>query len=169
EGDVGGDVEVRAERELLVDHGEAAGARVGRAARRPGGAVEGHGAAVGRLYAGEDLHQRALAGAVLPEDGVHLARSRLELDPAQRDGRAERLAEVGQLDARCAHRQQCSLARAHADGVDYSPSHALRSGFTRARPSGVSRLSFVTSVGPVSMRFSTPSPWMCATMFFTAR
>ena len=88
-----------AEGELLVDHGQAAGARVGRASGAPGLAVEGHAPAVGRLDAGEDLHERALAGAVLSEDRMHLARASLELDAAEGDGQAERLAEVAEYDA----------------------------------------------------------------------
>ena len=74
EEEIGGDVEARHEVELLEDRGDAGGlrgARVGEAHRL---AVDPHLAGVGRDDAGEDVHQRRLAGAVLAEQRMNLAR-----------------------------------------------------------------------------------------------
>ena len=49
-----------------------------------GRAVEDDRAAVGCRRAGGNVHQRRLAGAVLPEQGVHLAREHLERDVRER-------------------------------------------------------------------------------------
>ena len=141
EHDVGGDVEVRAEGELLVDHGEAAGSRVGRPTRAPRRAVDFHDASVGRSDAREDAHERALARPVLAEDGVDFAWLRFEIDAGEGVGGTEREADAAERDA------------------GYSASHAARSGDTRALTSGASRLSRVTRADPVSMRRSTGCPW----------
>ena len=45
-----------------------------------GRAVEQDLAGVGPVQPGEDVHQRALAGAVLAEQGVDLARAQVEVD-----------------------------------------------------------------------------------------
>ena len=84
--------EVRRERQLLVDHRDAGAARRERIARRVRGAVEPHLARVGRQRAGENRHQRALAGAVLADERADLAAAHREIDAVERDGRAERLA-----------------------------------------------------------------------------
>ena len=55
-------------------------------------------AAVGLVRAGEDLDERRLAGAVLAEHAVHLARDDVEVDAAKRLHAGERLRDP-------AHRQ----------------------------------------------------------------
>ena len=70
------DVEVLAQGEVL-EHGgdpELRGRRPGRDGHLL--ASEGDGAGVGRVHAGEHLDQRRLAGAVVADDGDHLARRR---------------------------------------------------------------------------------------------
>ena len=64
------------QRQLLVDHGHAARQRIARTARGVRLAVERHRARVGPNGAAEDLHQRALAGPVLADQGANLARAR---------------------------------------------------------------------------------------------
>ena len=56
-----------------------------------------------RLVAGEDLHQRRLARAVLAEQAVDLARRELEAHAVQHAHGAEVLADAGEGDAQ-AHR-----------------------------------------------------------------
>ena len=75
EEDVLGDGQDGDEHEVLVDHADAAGDGVGRAGdpdRRP---VEEDLALVGRGQPVQDVHQGRLAGAVLAEQGVDLARA----------------------------------------------------------------------------------------------
>ena len=74
EHDVGLDRQVGRQRQLLIDHGHAARQGLARAARRVGLARERHRARVGPIRAAEDLHQRALARAVLADQGADLAR-----------------------------------------------------------------------------------------------
>ena len=95
--------------------------------------------ASGREGAAQDLHQRALAGAVLAEQGVDLARAELEVDAVEGDGGAEALA-----DARHA------TGRAAADGRVIGRG-SERSGVSRALISAVPMLSLVARVTPVSM------------------
>ena len=49
---------------------------------------------LGRLVAGQDLHQRRLAGAVFAEQPVDLARRQLEADVVQHLHRAEALDQL---------------------------------------------------------------------------
>jgi len=55
-------------------------------------------ARVGRVHPAQDLHQRALARAVLPRQGVHLARAQLERAVLERLRGAERLRHVLHAD-----------------------------------------------------------------------
>ena len=57
-------------------------------------------ALVGRDLAAGDAHQRRLAGAVLAEQRVHLARPQLERDVLERDDAREALPDAGQLEQR---------------------------------------------------------------------
>jgi hypothetical protein len=59
---------------------------------------------VGLVGAGQDLDQGRLAGAVLPEQAVHLARPHVEVDPAEGP-------DAGELLDDAAHLQQCVRRR----------------------------------------------------------
>ena len=72
--DVLGDVQVGEEQRLLVDRRDAEALRLGGAADGHRLAVEQDLAAVGLVDAGDDLDQRRLAGAVLAEQRMDLAR-----------------------------------------------------------------------------------------------
>ena len=65
-------------------------------------------AAVGRRRARRDVHQRRLAGPVLPEEGMHLAWENVERDVRQRRDRGVVLRDVAQrqrrLDRALVHR-----------------------------------------------------------------
>src|SRR5690606_34511599 len=60
-------------------------------------AADGDPAGVGRVGAGEHLDQRALAGAVLAQQHVHLATAQIEVHAVERDHAGEGLADA--LDA----------------------------------------------------------------------
>ncbi len=80
--DVLGNREVGRERELLIDDRDAMRLGRERAVDLRRLAVEPDlRARIRRIGAGEDLHQRRLAGAVLPHQRVHLARMDGELEP----------------------------------------------------------------------------------------
>ena len=68
-----GDAEVRAEREILIDRLHTGRARVLRASELDRPALERHRAGVRADGAGDDLDQRALAGAVVAEEADDLA------------------------------------------------------------------------------------------------
>ena len=61
-------------------------------------AVDADLAVVGLLHAVEDLHQRRLAGAVLPDEGVDGARADGEVDVVVGDDAREALADARQDD-----------------------------------------------------------------------
>ena len=72
--------QVRRERQLLIDHRDAGLTRVERMARRIRRAVDLHDAGVGLQRARQNPHQRALAGAVLPDERAHFTGSHGEVD-----------------------------------------------------------------------------------------
>ncbi len=77
--------------------------RVARPRERDRLAVEAQLTAVRAEGAREDLEQRRLAGAVLADERVRLARRDVEADAAERAHGAERLAEVAEGDGGDAH------------------------------------------------------------------
>ncbi len=93
-----GDGEVVGEHEVLVHHADPGPDRVGGRAEPDGPAVDADRSLVRLLHAVEDLHQRRLAGAVLPAQGVHLAPADREVDPVVRDDPGVPLRDPGQLD-----------------------------------------------------------------------
>src|SRR5258706_8900328 len=89
-----------AERKLLMDvrnAGAARGERAGGAIERAG---EMHAAGFGRERAGENVHEGALARAVLADDGVDFAAPHFQINAGERDGGAEALVEAGELEER---------------------------------------------------------------------
>ena len=88
------DVEVVAQREILVDDLDPEAAGVLRPVDLDLTALEDDLAAVRRVRSGDALDQRRLAGAVVADERHHLAASHLHVDAAQRLHRAERLGEV---------------------------------------------------------------------------
>ena len=98
EEEVGDDVEVVAEREVLVDGRDPERGRVLGSGDRDLLAVEADRALVGRVDAGDRLHQRRLAGAVVADEAHDLAGADGEVDPVQSLDRAESLADSLQLE-----------------------------------------------------------------------
>ena len=156
EQDVLGDGQVRRQRQLLVDHRHARAARVQRLGRRVRPRRRASSPRVGLQRAREDLHERALAGAVLAEQRVHLARAR----------------PTGRRRPAPAWRRSASsrrASRARGRGRCYSFSHFLKSGLSSACASGVPIVARVISVAPVSIRLSTGRPARWSTIALTAR
>ena len=96
EEDVGDDVEVLAQREVLEHRGDAEIER-----RAGSGSVTGlppkrDRAGAGLVDAGENLHQRRLAGAVVADQRDHFAGVHVELDVGQGRDRAEVLRDAAQ-------------------------------------------------------------------------
>src|SRR3954466_3937264 len=87
-----GDGEVRKRGQLLVDHPDASGLRVGRGSEAPRLPAQGELAVVVRVSAREQLHERALASAVFADDTVNLARAEIEVDAVERQHAAEAFA-----------------------------------------------------------------------------
>ncbi len=107
-----GDAEMREQRQLLVDDGDARG-RGG-----PGGveshrlAVEEEPAAGGRLHAREDAHERRLAGAVLADEDVHPSPLDVEVHVVEGDGAPIHLADTfGAQHRQSRHGCTCSSRR----------------------------------------------------------
>src|SRR5207245_3745709 len=95
-------------------------------------------AAASMQRAGDDAHQRALAGAVLPDQGVHLAGVEHQVHAVQRHSRAEPLREA--RDPEHAH---CSIRYRAIGGV------------TSSCVAAAPRFAPVTSATPVSMSRTT--------------
>ena len=89
-----GDGQLREQQQLLEDRGDAAALGVMRVREANDIAVQADGALVGLVEAGDDLDQRRLAGAVLAEQGMHLAGADIEADPVQRAHAGKRLGDL---------------------------------------------------------------------------
>ena len=110
--DVLDDREVGEERRLLVDHRDPGVASVGRAAQRDLDPVDEQLPAVRRVHAGEDLHERRLAGPVLADEGMSLARVEVDRDVVEGADRAESLRRVLEReDGQRRRRRQPALLR----------------------------------------------------------
>ena len=90
--------EVRNERELLEDDGDAETPRIGRRLQPDRAAVDENLAGVGMLRAAQDAHQRGLAGAVLPEQHVHLAGVDRQRHVVERADSGERLGDPAHVE-----------------------------------------------------------------------
>ena len=93
-----GDGQVRAEREFLEDAADAELLRESHAGSSLLAAVDGDPAAVGAKRAGEDVHQRRLAGAVVADEPDAFAGVDREIDAVERADGAEMLFDAVQPD-----------------------------------------------------------------------
>ena len=95
--------EVARERRILEHRRQPRGPRVGGGAQPYTAAVDLDGARVGPEHAGEDLHQRALARAVVADEGGYLTRVRGEVHVVQYVHGAEALIELANLQDWLSH------------------------------------------------------------------
>ena len=109
-------------RQLLVDDRDQP--RIGAMARRQGGAVHEDLALRRRDEPTEDLHERALAGAVLAAEPVHLAGRQLEVHLLEGDDAAVGLAEA--FDVENPARRLDSIIRSR--GSDHGSSFVVAGG-----------------------------------------
>ena len=156
--DVLGDGQVREQPRLLVDHGDAEGASLGRdRGSGPSAPSRRDGPAVRLMDAGQDLDQRALAGAVLADERVDLAGDEVERDVVERLGRGEALGDPAQLGAwRGCDRPAVSVHRREPAAVspwsapvepraDSMPRPMRASTIVRGAPSSVMTMSIRSS------------------------
>ena len=115
------DVEVVAEREILVDDLDPELRRVLRAVDRDRLAVEEDLAVVHRVDAGDALDQRRLAGAVVADERHHLASAHLEVDVGQRLHGAERLGDTAKLEKGCVAHRGVSHTTERAEAPAWAP------------------------------------------------
>ena len=107
--DVLGDRELRDQRAFLVDDADAEGARRGFVDPAERNAVEDDPPVLGRIDAADQLPERRLAGSVLPEKCVDLARPDVHRNALQGKHARERLAEIFDEEARDgARHERCS-------------------------------------------------------------
>ena len=125
EQDVLGDGLRRDQREVLVDHPEPGRDRVARRAEFDGRPVEEDLAGVRPVEPRQDVHQRALAGPVLAQQGVDLARAQVEINLVVGDDAGERLDDAARLERR---------ARARVTSPEAAPRE--RGWGPRATPAG---------------------------------
>ena len=98
EEDILGDRQVRRDAQLLMHHADAGRQRVAGGAEATGAPSQAHDPAIVGVHAGDDLHQRALAGAVLADETMDLAGGQREVDAVQRQHAAEGLADALELE-----------------------------------------------------------------------
>ncbi len=110
EDDVLGHGEDGDQHEVLVDHPDAAGDRVGRARDADHLAVDEHFPLVGLDQPVEDVHERALAGAVLAEEGMDLAGPDIEVDVVVGEHARELLRDPAHAERRGHPRQRARAA-----------------------------------------------------------
>ena len=100
EEDVARHVLLLGERQVLVDHLDAELAPRAGIELQDVAAVEGDRAGIGAVDAGDGLHQRRLAGAVVADQADHLAGRDGEVDAVQHVDRAKALADAGEREQR---------------------------------------------------------------------
>ena len=100
EEDVLGDAEFRRDAELLMDHADPGRQRVARRAEMHVLSVDAHAPCVGAVDAGDDLHHRALARAVLAGQTMDLTGEQREVDLAKRLDAAKRLRDALEFEQR---------------------------------------------------------------------
>ncbi|MNL33950.1 hypothetical protein D3C87_1558880 [compost metagenome] len=83
---------------MLVHHAHAGRQRRARVARRQRRAIHLDGAGIGNVMAEQDIDQRALASAVLAEQGEHLAALEIERNVVVGGQRAEPLGDMGKTE-----------------------------------------------------------------------
>ncbi len=111
-----GDRQIGEERRVLMDGDHAQPSRLDRREAVDGLAVDDDGAAVGRGRAGEDPHQRGLAGAVFADERVDLARAHVERGVGQRADACVGFGEVRRDEHRYCNREaRCASRRGSAD------------------------------------------------------
>ena len=98
EKEVGDDVEVVAECEILIDGGDAEGGCVRRSPDPHLPTVEDDGAAVRPVGSGDDLDERRLAGAVVADETDDLPGVGLEVDIGEGLHRPEALRDAPHLE-----------------------------------------------------------------------
>ena len=79
---------------MLMHHGDAAGERVGRPRGAIGFAAKAHLAVIRHMHAENHIAESGLAGAVLAENAVHLARHNIERSFGHRHECAEPLGDA---------------------------------------------------------------------------
>ena len=99
EKDVFLNAEIRGEVQLLIDHGDPGAAGLERITRVERDAIEFDGSGVGGMGPAEHLHEGALAGPVLADQGVDVAGLKRQVHAPQCLGGTEGLADVGQSKA----------------------------------------------------------------------
>ncbi len=123
EEEVGHDVEVVAQGEVLEDGGDAEGLGLGRAAGPDGLAVEGDVAVVGRVDPRDHLDERGLAGAVVADQGDDLARPDVHVDVREGLDGTEALGDAGQGEDNLPGRRTVCSCGGHQEMP--AASHAL--------------------------------------------
>ena len=83
-----------------MHHADAGGQRIAGGAEMDFLPVDAHGSGIGRMDAGDDLHHRAFAGAILAGETMNLAGVQREVDIPKRLDAAKRLRNVSQFKQR---------------------------------------------------------------------
>ena len=106
---------------MLVNHADAETLRVGRTAYRNRLPAHRHRAAVGRVNAGNDVHEGRFTGAVLAEKGVDFPGLKIEIHAAQSGEFAECLEDARQ----CKDRRGIGAIRATAGSLPHMARHRV--------------------------------------------
>src|SRR5580658_978107 len=129
------DVEISAQRKVLIDHFDAAVAALVRALEVHRRAVDENVSGVALVGAGEDLHQSRLARRIVADQSQHFARRQAQMDVDQRLHRTEALANSAHLHDRCRHARRSTTAPGGASAALAPPNHLPRMLFWRSQMS----------------------------------
>ena len=120
--------ELRDQVVLLVDDADPRLQRVARGPKTNGRPVDRDAAGVRLVNAGEDLDQRALAGAVLADQGLDLSAAQAERDVVQRHDSRKLLANAGRLEDHARRRHGAHFCSAGRRGTGSSAGRSVTGG-----------------------------------------
>ena len=112
--------------EFLMDDGDAGRFGLAHVGKRSEVAIDANLTVVARIDAGEDLHQRRLAGAVLAHQGVNFAAPQFEPDIRQGRDAAEAFADIARLKQRNGIARRCALMDVNHGLPSMSPTMSRR-------------------------------------------
>src|SRR5271157_3714191 len=138
--DVLADIEISTEREVLIDHLDAASAALVRTLEVHRSPVDKNIARVALVGAGDDFHECRLARRIVADQPEHFARHQTQIDVDERLHRSEALVNSAHVHNRPRHALCSNTAGVASSPALIPPNHAPRIFFWRSQMSPITAM-----------------------------